>query len=413
MASRFYDFIIVGAGPAGLTAGIIAAKKGFNVIVLEKGSIAGPNPRGEGIEHFPLIDELFGDRFLPLISTYSEPSKVYHSPGDIYQVEVERKGLKHYFFPWREFIDRFVKVAKEEGVDIHLNSYVIEPIIKDEICVGVRYKDKNETIHELSGNVVFGCDGFDSIIGTSFGIQYDRVNCPMIKCIVKNAQINTDETPGLQFYFIGNGDLAYAPQFPPCVAYVFPIGGTNIEIGLMLRMMTARNMKTVRTPTDDEILNVWEHLKKEYPGFSTFLKGSTIEYEKLTALPNTQEVSSVIPHPGAVLIGDSAGFIDASDSSGLYASMYMAKFWVELIGEKLTQIKKGKKKQSEYSSILWSKEHINTFLRHWDEDSFHKHIKKVYRMVGMLEWYAFKHRRTAKRMNNRWKFISMLLKRGL
>lgn len=46
-SSDFYNFIIVGAGTAGLTAAIIAARKGYSVVILEKGAIAGPKPRGE------------------------------------------------------------------------------------------------------------------------------------------------------------------------------------------------------------------------------------------------------------------------------------------------------------------------------------------------------------------------------
>ena len=42
--SKNYDFIIVGAGPAGLTASIVAARKGFKAVIIEKGELAGPAP---------------------------------------------------------------------------------------------------------------------------------------------------------------------------------------------------------------------------------------------------------------------------------------------------------------------------------------------------------------------------------
>ena len=47
--SDFYNFVIIGAGPAGLTSGIVAARHGFKAIIIEKGEMAGPKPRGEPI----------------------------------------------------------------------------------------------------------------------------------------------------------------------------------------------------------------------------------------------------------------------------------------------------------------------------------------------------------------------------
>jgi flavin-dependent dehydrogenase len=36
-----YDVVIVGAGPAGLTSAYHLAKKGFSVLILERGSVPG------------------------------------------------------------------------------------------------------------------------------------------------------------------------------------------------------------------------------------------------------------------------------------------------------------------------------------------------------------------------------------
>jgi flavin-dependent dehydrogenase len=413
MASKFYYFVIVGGGPAGLTAGIVAARNGFKAVVLEKGDKAGPKPRGEGMKHFPLVDEILGDGFLPSVSTYSAPTNVFHSPGDLQKVEIQRKGYKHHFFHWRKFIDRFVEVAKEAGVELLLNCEVTEAIKKDNVCVGVKYKDKSGKVQKIYGNAVFGCDGYESVIGRAFGIDYSKMNCQIMKCLVSNGNIDIYKTPGLQFFLIGNGDLEYAPNFPQCVAYVFPIGGKNLEVGLMLRMMKAFKMKTVKEPSAEQFMKVWEKVKREYPGFSEFLKGSKIEYEELTALPNAKLADKVVPYPGAALIGDSAGFIEASGSSGLYFSMAMAKFWVETLGKKLKSLFGADKEIGEQNNDLWSTENIENFLAEWDENEVNKHIKKVYKLVGILEWYVFKRRRTSERINKRWKLIKWMFNKGL
>ncbi|MBW2257200.1 MAG: hypothetical protein JRI25_21755 [Deltaproteobacteria bacterium] len=41
-----------------------------------------------------------------------------------------------------------------------------------------------------------------------------------------------------------------------------------------------------------------------------------------------------------------------------------------------------------------------------------RHIRGSYLKVGLLEWYVFKHLRTAKRMNRRWRVVSALMKLG-
>lgn len=412
-SSNFYNFVIVGGGPAGLTAGIIAARNGFKAIILEKGEIAGPKPRGEGMRHFPLTEEILGEGFLQSINTFSHTGRVFHSPGDLRKVHLPAKTQDHYFFKWRRFIDRFVEVAQGLGVKILLNSEVIEPIEKENICIGVKYKDESSDIKEIYGNVVFGCDGYDSTIGKHYNIPYEKINCPIVKCLVNNGNIDINKTSELQFFLIGNGDLEYAPYFPQCVAYVFPIGGTNIEVGLMLRMMKAFKMETVKIPSDNEIMEVWEKLKKDYPGFSDFFKGAKIEYEELTGIPNARMVKNYVPYPGAVLIGDSTGFVEASGSSGLHFSMAMANFWTKMLSEVLKELYKGETEISEHNSNLWSSLNIAEYKQKWEKTDVYLHIKKVYSLISKFEWFIFKRCRTSERINKDWKLISSALREGL
>ena len=61
MSKETYDVAVIGSGPAGLTAGITAARAGLSAIILEKREIAGPFPRGEGISSNSFLKDLLGD----------------------------------------------------------------------------------------------------------------------------------------------------------------------------------------------------------------------------------------------------------------------------------------------------------------------------------------------------------------
>ena len=48
-----YDLLIVGAGPAGLTAAIYARRAGRSVLILEKGGLGGQMTFSPKIENYP------------------------------------------------------------------------------------------------------------------------------------------------------------------------------------------------------------------------------------------------------------------------------------------------------------------------------------------------------------------------
>ena len=55
-----YDIIIVGAGPAGLTAAIYAKRAGKNVLVLEAKSYGGQRVNANSVENYPGIEKISG-----------------------------------------------------------------------------------------------------------------------------------------------------------------------------------------------------------------------------------------------------------------------------------------------------------------------------------------------------------------
>lgn len=398
MSTKIYDFIVVGAGPAGMTAGIVAARNGYSVLILEKGNKAGPKPRGEGMGHFPVVDEILGIDFLPSIGIKSNGGRVWHSPNDEHQLTTF-KDYPHYFFEWRTFIDRFVEVLKNEGVELRLSSEVLTPIEKEGKCVGVKYKSK-DNIEDIYGKVIFDCSGYEGIIAKNYGVDYEKMRCPIVKCLISKANYDLKSTPDLQFYFIGNGDLEYSLTFPPSVAYFFPLDGDRAEVGLMLRMSQVSNMKTVEIPSESEIMSVWSKIKQGYPGFSSYFKNAIIDYEELTSLPNAKMADSFVPYPGVVITGDSAGFINPFGSSGLYYSMEMAKIWVNMLSNKLSD------------SNIWSAENIENYMKNFMNSQVYEQVAHMYNLIGAFEYKIFNRLRTSEKINKKWDYIGNLLKQA-
>ena len=65
--SAFYDLVVIGSGPAGLTAALYAAREGMSVLVVERGGVGGQAGITERLDNFPgfpegVTGEEFADR---------------------------------------------------------------------------------------------------------------------------------------------------------------------------------------------------------------------------------------------------------------------------------------------------------------------------------------------------------------
>ncbi|MFO7943168.1 MAG: FAD-dependent oxidoreductase [Anaerolineales bacterium] len=69
----YYDVVIVGAGPAGLTAGMYAAREGLDTLIIEKGAPGGQAGVTQVIDNFPGFDKgISGDEFAERLVNQAE-----------------------------------------------------------------------------------------------------------------------------------------------------------------------------------------------------------------------------------------------------------------------------------------------------------------------------------------------------
>ena len=72
-AQQHYDVVIIGGGPAGLTAGIYAGRGQLKTVILEKGLPGGQIAQTQEVENYPGFDEVIsGARF---IQTHGQTSR--------------------------------------------------------------------------------------------------------------------------------------------------------------------------------------------------------------------------------------------------------------------------------------------------------------------------------------------------
>ena len=65
------DLVIVGGGPAGLTAGIYAARSGLKTVVVEKGVLGGQVATTPIVENYPGLKQIGGKTLVDIMVTHA------------------------------------------------------------------------------------------------------------------------------------------------------------------------------------------------------------------------------------------------------------------------------------------------------------------------------------------------------
>ena len=282
--NKYYDVIIVGAGPAGSTAGYLLSKFGLKVLLIEKFKL----PRQKlcagliTFKTYELIKRIFNlsnNDFNKLINFSSKTFKLYYRDKLI----SSGKSSQAFYFVERDKYDLFfVEKARQQGTEVIDGECIID--FKLSLNEVITFSQKR-----YKAKFIIGADGVNSVIRKNlpiFDYQKWRNNLAVtMEVFVDDISIRE---PCLYLGFINIG-----------YGWVFPNKDKNIVgFGGLLK-------------------NEKETLIEKFRYFLKRLGFKTSNKIKAHLVPYGNFIEKPI-YENTILVGDAAGFVDPLLGEGIF-----------------------------------------------------------------------------------------------
>lgn len=336
-----HDVVIVGAGPAGSMAAIILAKKGYDVLLLDRfefprDKICGDAvPAGtiERLWHYGLKDRV--DQAVERGEFYPLEKLLLVSPRG-YDIEADlidgHEGAKSYVAPRMHFDALMQQAAVDAGAKF-CRAQAKTPLMENGRVVGVQAQ-VNGTSENFHSKVLIGADGVTSVIARSLrpkeAQHKDQHRAIAIRAYVDDIEEFPHE---VEFYLY--------KEILPGYAWIFPTGHHKANIGLGMRLDHFRkynlNLKTMLQEFMEMPL-----IKKR------FLNGGQLHDVATWQLNFGSQAGLQYSFDGALLVGDAAGFINPITGGGIYNSTLSGEIAAEIIDNALQNGDTSRKTLQEY-----------------------------------------------------------------
>lgn len=179
------DCVVAGGGPAGMMLGLLLARAGVRVIVMEKHADFLRDFRGDTVHASTLrmLDELglgpaFADVPHRLIDTISMQVQGTEVAVDLSRIPGPHKHIA--LVPQWDFLELLASAAeKEPTFTLMRSTEVLAPIRDGDRVTGVTYRDAAGETRRLRAQLTVACDGRGSTLRASMGMVPTSFGAPM------------------------------------------------------------------------------------------------------------------------------------------------------------------------------------------------------------------------------------------
>ncbi|GAA1579370.1 FAD-dependent oxidoreductase [Kribbella sancticallisti] len=205
--------VVVGGGPAGMMLGLLLARAGIDVVVLEKHADFLRDFRGDTVHAstLTLLDELgLGEQFAQLPHQLEKRVEIVFDEGSLAQ-DFDRLPGRHQHIalvPQWDFLGLLADAGRESPhFDLVMSAEVEELIDQSGTVTGVRYLDRDTgERHDLTADLVVGCDGRHSKVRSALGMPLKSIGAPF-DCLYVRLPRDASDQPNSIVRFSAIGGL--------------------------------------------------------------------------------------------------------------------------------------------------------------------------------------------------------------